>query len=102
VIELLFLVVAEHTAETCPGGIARPDKEFFAKLDESMKKSGVKLVEGYLDGPGHVFYIILEADDNTALNNAVEKLRLMGKVKMIPVLKFSEAFAWAKKTGIQK
>jgi uncharacterized protein with GYD domain len=98
----LFLVIAEHTAETCPGGIVRPDKEFFNKMDESMKKSGAKLVEGYFDGPGHAFYIVLEADDNTALNNAVENLRLVGKVKMIPVLKFSDAFAWAKKIGIQK
>ena len=101
-IELLFLVVAEHTVETCPGGIIRPDKEFFARLDESIKKSGAKLVEGYIDAPGHVFYFILETDDNTALNNAVEKLRLVGRVKMIPVLKFSEAYAWTKKIGIQK
>jgi len=26
----------------------------------------------------------------------------VGRVKMIPVLKFSEAYAWTKKIGIQK
>jgi hypothetical protein len=102
VFELLFLVVAEHTAETCPGGIIRPDKEFTARLDKSMKKPGVKVVEGFLDGPGHAWYFILETDNNIALNNAVEPLRLVGKVRMIPVVKFSEGFAWAKKIGIQK
>jgi hypothetical protein len=48
---VLFMIVAEHTAETCPGGTVRPDKHFTDKVTESMKKSGVKMVEGYLDGP---------------------------------------------------
>jgi hypothetical protein len=96
------MIVAEHTAENCPGGIVRPDKQFTAKLDESMKKSGVKVVEGYLDGPGHVWYFIVDANDNTALSNAVEPLRLVGAVRIFPVMKFSEGVAWAKKIGIQK
>jgi hypothetical protein len=99
---LLFIVIAKHSAELCPGGIVKPDKGFTAKLDESMKKSGVKVVAGYLDGPGHVWYFVLETDDNTALSNAVEPLRLVGEVKVTPVMKFSEAVAWAKKIGIQK
>jgi hypothetical protein len=66
--ELLFIIVAEHTAETCPGGIIRPDKEFTAKLDKSMKNSEVKVIEGYLDGPGHVWHFVVETDDNTALS----------------------------------
>jgi len=99
---LLFMVVARHTAELCPGGVVRPDKEFTAKIEKSMKKSGVKEIAGYLDAPGHVYYFVLETDDNTALNNAVEPLRLVGDVTITPVLKFSEAVAWAKKIGIQK
>lgn len=99
---MLFMIVAKHTAEACPGGIIRPDKQFTAKLDEQMKKSGVKVTEGWLDAPGHVWYFVLEAEDNTALNNAVEPLRLIGDVKIAPVMKFSEGFAWAKKIGIQK
>lgn len=99
---MLFMIIAEHTAETCPGGTIRPDKEFTAKLDKSMKKSGVKVIEGYLDGPGHVWYFVVETDDNTALNNAVEPLRLVGNVRIVPVMEFSEGIAWAKKVGIQK
>lgn len=99
---MLFIVVAKHTAEACPGGRIRPDKEFTTKLDESMKKSGVKVVEGYIDAPGHVWYFVLETDSNTALNNAVEPLRLVGDVMIAPVMKFSEGVAWAKKIGIQK
>ena len=100
---MLFMVVAKHSVELCPGGVVRPDKEFTAKLDESIKKSGVKEIAGYMDAPGHVFYFVLETDDNTALNNAVEPLRLVGKVTITPVLKFfAEGVAWAKKIGIQK
>jgi uncharacterized protein with GYD domain len=99
---MLFMIVAEHTTENCPGGMIRPDKQFMAKVDESMKKSGVTIVEGYLDAPGHIFYFIVEANDNKALNNAVEQFRLVGKVRFSPVMKFSEAVAWFKNIGIQK
>ena len=57
---MLFMIVARHTAELCPGGVVRPDKEFTAKIEESMKKSGVKEIAGYLDAPGHVYYFVLE------------------------------------------
>lgn len=98
----MFMIVAKHSAELCPGGVVRPDKEFTAKIERSMKKSGVKEIAGYLDAPGHVYYFVLETDDNAALNNAVEPLRLIGEVMIAPVLKLSEAVAWAKKIGIQK
>jgi uncharacterized protein with GYD domain len=86
----------------CPGGIVRPDKEFSKKLDEQMSKAGVKVVEGYLDAPGHEFYFVLEADNVAALNDAVEMLRLVGDVKTVPVMKWSDAMQWAKSRGIQK
>jgi len=99
---LLFVIVAEHNAENCPGGIIRPDKQFTAKVDESMKKSGVKVVEGYLDAPGHVWYFILDANDAASLSNAVEPFRLVGTVRISPVMKYSEGVTWAKNIGIQK
>ncbi len=100
---MLFMVVARHTIENCPGGVARPDKEFIKKTEENMKKSGVKLIDGYMDAPGHVFYFVLETDDGAALNIAVEQLRLIGEVTINPVLKFfKEGSDWAKKVGIQK
>ena len=99
---MLFVIVAEHTAENCPGGLMRPDKQFTAKLDDSLKKSGVKVVEGYLDAPGHVWYFIVDANDAAALSNAVEPFRLVGTVKISPVMKYSEGVTWAKNIGIQK
>ncbi len=100
---MLFMIVASHTVEMCPGGTVNPDKEFIKKTEESMKKSGVKLLDAYMDAPGHVFYFVLEATDNASLNIAVEPLRLVGDVSIIPVLKFfKEGLDWAKKIGIQE
>jgi hypothetical protein len=96
------MVVARHNAESCPAGTVRPDKGFTTKVEESMKKSGVKEIAGYSDAPGHVHYFVLETDDNKALNNAVEPLRLLGEVTITPVLKWSDTAAWAKQIGIQK
>lgn len=99
---MLFLVIARHSAEMCPGGIVRPDKDFFRETTDNIKKAGVKLIEGYIDAPSHVFYFVLDADDNKGLNNAVEQLRLIGEVKIRPVMKFSDSFDWAKAIGIQE
>lgn len=100
---MLFMIYAKHTTEFCPGGSVRPDKEFIKKTEESIKKSGVKLLDAYMDAPGHVFYFILDADDNAALNVAVEPLRLVGDVRVSPVLKFfKEGLDWAKRVGIQE
>jgi hypothetical protein len=97
------MVVAKHKTEFCPGGVVRPDKEFIKKTGESMKKSGVNLIDGYMDAPSHVFYFVLETTDNAALNIAVEPLRLIGEVAISPVMKFfKEGSDWAKKMGIQE
>ncbi len=100
---MLFMIVARHPLEFCPGGNIKPDKGFIRKTEESIKKSGVTLIDGYMDAPGHVFYFVLEANDHTALNIAVEPLRLIGEVKITPVMKFfKEGTDWAKKIGIQE
>lgn len=101
--DLLFMVIAKHTLDFCPGGNVKPDKDFINKTAESIKKSGVSLIDAYMDAPGHVFYFVLEATDNAALNIAVEPLRLIGTVTISPVLKFfKEGSDWAKKIGIQE
>ena len=97
------MIVAKHTVESCPGGVIRPDRDFIKKTEESIKKSGVKLIDGYMDAPGHVFYFVIEAADNAALNIAVEPLRLIGEVAITPVMKFfKEGYDWGKKIGIQE
>ena len=100
---MLFIVYHRHTAEMCPGGKVNPDREFITKLQEQSKTAGVTIIEGYIDGPGHQFYLVVEADDNAKLNKAIEQLRLVGDINdIVLVLKFSDAVTWARKAGIQK
>jgi len=99
---MLFMCTSKHTAEWCPGGTIHPDKDFMNKLKEAVDKSGVKMVEGFLDAPGHIFYLALDASDQRQLWNAIEPLRLIGEVNFSPVLKISEAQTYARETGIQR
>jgi len=77
-----------------------PTRIFFAKVVEHVERSGATLTEVYTDAPGHVFFLVVDANDNEALNSALEPFRLVGKVKVHPVRKISEATAWTKKMGI--
>jgi hypothetical protein len=43
-------------------GFSHPDKEWVMKVEEKAKNSGIRLIDGYLDGPGHHFYFVAEAD----------------------------------------
>ena len=100
---MLFVVYHRHTAEMCPGGKVYPDREFMTKMEEQIKAAGVTLIEGYIDGPGHQFYLVVETDDGAKLNRAIEQLRLVGDINdIVPVLKFSDAVTWARKAGIQQ
>ena len=99
---MLFMVIAKHTAEDCPGGLVRRDEDFIAKVVEHVERSGITLAEAYTDAPGHVWFLLVDANDNEALNTALEPFRLVGKVKVHPVLKLSDMTAWAKRIGIQR
>jgi uncharacterized protein with GYD domain len=101
--KMMYMVYHKHTAEMCPGGNVRPDKEFLLKLNKQIEESGVNLIDGYLDAPGHEFYMVLETDDHAKLNSAIEQLRLVGDTnKIVPIMQFSNAIEWAQKMGIQK
>jgi hypothetical protein len=76
--------------------------DFIAKMVENVERSGVTLTEAYTDAPGHVWFLIVDASDNEALNIALEQFRLVGIVNVHPVLKLSDTTAWAKKIGIQR
>jgi hypothetical protein len=72
-------------------------------LEDQVKKSGVKLIEGYLDGPGHHFYFIVEADNATQiLQFSAPTLIPIGETEVTPVLKWSEAASEIRKMGVLK
>jgi hypothetical protein len=69
-----------------------PDENFAKNLEDQVKKSGVKVIEGYFDGPGHHFYYVVEAENATQiLQFSATTLIPIGETKVAPVLKWSEA-----------
>ncbi len=99
---MLFIVDHQHSAETCPAGSIHPDKDFIDKFDAQIKSSGVRVVEGYLDGPGHRFYFIFEADSAQQILGFAVNLIGIGQTDVHPVLKWSDAVATSRKLGMQK
>jgi hypothetical protein len=99
---MLFVLDHKHSAENCPAGTVRPDKELFSKLETRAKTSGVRFIEAYLDGPGHHFYFIVEAETTEQILNFAIPYLGIGDTKATPVLKWSEALAISRKLGLQK
>ncbi len=100
---MLFLIDHKHTADLCPAGLSHPDKEWLMKLEEKAKNSGVHLIDGYLDGPGHHFYFVVEADKIEQLYSFITPfLTQIGESRIVPVLRWAEARAVAQKLGVQK
>jgi len=99
---MLFIIDHRHTAVTCPAGKIHHEDDFAQNLDAQVKKSGLKIVEGYLDGPGHQFYFIAEADNAAQILEFASPLIKIGETKVTPVLKWSEAMSVSRKMGLQK
>jgi hypothetical protein len=99
---MLFVIDHKHSAETCPAGTVHPDKEFTDRVDAQTKASGVRLVEGYLDAPGHRQYFVVEADTTQQLLTFAAPFIAIGETNIRPVLKWSEAQAVTRKLGLQK
>lgn len=99
---MLFIIDSKHTAETCPGGKIHPDKEWSNNFQKIADQSKLKIVEGYLDAPGHRFFFVVEASDVSQLNELIiPTLVPISDTKVTPVMKWSEAVALVRKTGAQ-
>ena len=100
---MLFLLTANHTAETCPAGVFRPDSEFMTKLidatNEQSGVKGIKLVKGYAAPPEHTFWLVVEADSMQAISTFCLPLMRIGKVTITPVLTLDEQLAWLERGG---
>lgn len=98
----LFMVVHKHMAEMCLEGIIHNHPEFATELDECLKESGVKCIEGYLNGPSHEFRFVIETDGTAKLWTALIQLLGRGNNQIVPVLTSSDAVKLAKKTASKR
>jgi hypothetical protein len=99
---MLFIIDHTHAAEHCPAGKMHPYKEFTNDLNKAAAANGVKIVEGYLDGPGHHIYFVVEAKDSAQIFNFTTPLMYVGHTHVTPVLKWRKAIEQSRKQGRQK
>jgi hypothetical protein len=99
---MLFVLDHRHSAENCPAGTVRPDKELLSKLEANAKTSGLRLVEGYLDAPAHHFYFIVEAETPEQILKFIVPYLGIGETESHPVVKWSDTLVLTRKLGLQK
>jgi hypothetical protein len=99
---MLFIVDHAHAAENCPAGKTHPYREFTNDLNKSAAANDVKIVEGYVDGPGHHIYLVIEAKDVAQIYSFAVPLMNVGHTHVTPVLKWNKAIAQTRKLGLQK
>lgn len=99
---MLFIVDHTHTAETCPGGTIRPYKEFTNDLNKAATANVVKIVEGYVDGPGHHIYFVVEAKNPAQIFSFAMPLLSVGSTRVAPGMKWNKSAEVSRKLGRQK
>ena len=75
---MLFHITAKHDHVTCPR--KDPDKSPVRKFVEPPGK--VKVVGAWMEGPGHTFYAVVEADSAEAIREACDGLMDIGPVEV--------------------
>jgi len=85
---MLFHVTHTHSYQTCPAH--NPEiKSQIANALQTASEKGVELKMVTVDGPGHVFFMLLEADSYEAIMNFFEPLLEIGDADIRPVMDFA-------------
>ena len=94
---MLFIAILKHSPENC---FMRPENakareevgKWFENMEELEKKTGVKLLGGYMNPNEHTSYFILETDDYTGVSRFLgPQLLTYRSAKITPVIKIEEA-----------
>jgi hypothetical protein len=99
---MLFIVDHTHASEHCPAGTFHPYKEFTSDLNKAAAANDVKIVDGFVDGPGHHIYLVVEAKDPAQIYSFSLPLISVGTTRVAPVLKWNKAIEVSRKLGRQK
>ncbi|MFC1969402.1 DUF3303 domain-containing protein [Chloroflexota bacterium] len=98
---MLHMIVMTHGPDTCAavhpeaGEMARTAMD---QMNDVSKKHKVEYKGGWVNPPGHVFYIVAEAPNAHAISNFVTELRffLWNTVDIQPIVTLEEAMKLAK------
>jgi hypothetical protein len=96
---MLFHVTMTHSADNCP--IYQPEKmpavlASFENLDDFGEKLGVKVHYFTMCGPTHVAYVLLEADNLSAVSRFAFSIAMKQQIDIVPVEHLSDTIAMAR------
>jgi hypothetical protein len=82
---MIFHATHRHTHETCSAH--KPENQaLFRKAFASADELGVKIIGSYVDSPGHVIYMIIEADTALQISQFFGPILEMGDTEIRPVV----------------
>ena len=81
----LFIVIAKHSAETCPAGDPEMGKMLLAHIhQDNASKIGVQLHATAGAESQHTLHMIMDAADSQKVNEFMGLFAQMGSVEVIP------------------
>ncbi len=83
---MLFHVTHVHTHETCPAHEPEIVKSTFGRMMAEIGDSGVDLIGAWVDITAHTVYMIVDANDASALFKAFDPILTLGTAQISPVI----------------
>jgi len=101
---MLFLQISKHSIESCPMHneiVSKVFKDSMAKMDQLLKKYGVKMVGGWAAMVEHTFAAVYEAPTMDALLKLASEPEMMkfneyNMTELIPVMTLEESIKMMK------
>lgn len=86
---MLFHITHVHSGHSCPFHDPDVVGKTFAKVVADTEESGLKLLGGYADAPGHAMYFVVDADDARQIQTFLDPIIDMGDADIRPVTDFA-------------
>jgi ketosteroid isomerase-like protein len=81
-----YMLIHTHTPENCFVGRPEDRRKCFADLKANFAKANVTVKGFYSSAPSHTYYVILEANDQIALQTSLSPLFRLGDGQLIPIM----------------
>ena len=82
---MLFMYIHTHPVEKCLADKPEEVQRLIAKLKEAIGKSGVKVLGAYGTSHEHTFFLVIDADNIEAIEQAMHPVLSWGNARLIPV-----------------
>ena len=83
---MLFVYIHTHSADRCLADKPEQVGQMTSQVQEAIKQAGIKSLGTYVAAHEHTIYVIMEADDLAALEQALTPMTVWGDARLPPVI----------------